>query len=83
MKKGKKLLGLSLGLVLVSYVLEMFSNLSDGVSFLKYFSVFTLADIRNVIIDVSLNPVLILISTSLSILFGYLTLVFYNKREFL
>lgn len=82
-KKGKKLLGLSLGLVLVSYVLEMFSNLSDGVSFLKYFSVFTLADIRNVIIDVSLNPVLILISISLSILFGYLTLVFYNKREFL
>lgn len=81
--KSKKMLGVSLGIVLICYVLQTLSTIADSVEFLKYFSVFTLADIRNVIIDVSLNPVLILISISLSILFGYLTLVFYNKREFL
>ena len=79
--KTKKMLGVSLGIVLVMYILQTFSTMADEVSFLKYFSVFTLSDIRNVIIDVSINPVMVLISISLSILFLGLTLFKYSRKE--
>ena len=79
--KTKKTLGISLGIVLVSYVLQMLSTLSDTASFLKYLSVFTLADIRNVIVDIAINPVMVLLSLGLSILFLVLTMIRYNRKE--
>lgn len=79
--KTKKMLGISLGIVFVSYVLQTFSTMAKEVEFLKYFSVFTLSDIRNVIIDVSINPIMILISLGISILFFELTIIQYNKKE--
>ena len=79
--KTKKTIGLSLGIVLVSYVLQILSTMANSTEFLKYFSVFTLADIRNVITDVSLNPIIILIAIILSITFFVLTIIHYNKKE--
>lgn len=79
--KTKKMLGISLGIVLISYVLQILSSLAKTTEFLKYFSVFTLADIRNVITDVAINPVMMLLSVGLSILFLILTLIHYNKKE--
>lgn len=79
--KTKKMLGISLGLVLISYVLQVFSALSESTEFLKYFSVFTLADIRNVVIDVAINPVIVLVSVGLMAIFFGLTIVNYNKKE--
>jgi len=55
--KTKKMLGISLGIVLVSYFLQMLSQISENVEFLKYASVFTLADTRNVITEVAINPI--------------------------
>ena len=75
------MLGLSLGIVLISYVLQMFSQISESVEFLKYFSVFTLSDIRGVILNESINLVIICVSICLSILFMLLTLFRYNKKE--
>lgn len=80
--KSKKMLGVSLGIVFISYVLQMLSTLSTSTEFLKYFSVFTLADIRNVILDVALNPFLIFISIGLSLLLIVFILFRYNKKEF-
>ena len=48
---------------------------------LKYISVFTLADIRNVIMDVKINPYLVGVTMALAILFLGLTLLRYNKKE--
>ena len=79
--KTKKNLGISLGIVLVSYVLQMLSAMAEETEFLKYVSVFTLSDIRNVIVDIKINPIMVLISLGLSILFGWLTMVCYNKKE--
>lgn len=79
--KTKKMLGISLGIVLVSYVFQMLSTMAETTEFLKYFSVFTLADIRNVIVDISINPIMVVISICLSILFFVLTIVRYNKKE--
>ena len=79
--KTKKMLGISLGIVLISYVLQTLSTIAESTEFLKYLSIFTLADIRNVIIDISINPIMIIISLSLSILFFVLTMINYNKKE--
>lgn len=79
--KTKKMLGVSLGIVFISYVLHTLATIAEPVEFLKYFSVFTLADIRNVIIDISINPLMIIISIGLSVLLFTLTLIRYNKKE--
>ena len=52
--KTKKTLGISLGIVFASYFLNIISELGESTEFLKYISIFTLADIRNVIIDVAI-----------------------------
>ena len=79
--KTKKTLTISLGLVFISYILQIFSTLSETTEFLKYFSVFTLADVRNVITDAAINPLMIVISFGLSLMFLIMTIIRYNKKE--
>ena len=79
--KTKKMIGVSLGFVMISYIINIFSNLAESTEFLKYFSVFTLADIRNVILNIRINPIMIIISLLISVVFLILTLINYNKKE--
>ena len=79
--KTKNTIGFSLSIVFVSYFLNVISELSKETEVLKYVSVFTLADIRNVIIDVKINPYLVIVAFGLAILFIGLTVVRYNKKE--
>lgn len=79
--KTKKMLGASLGFVLLSYALNTLSSLSKNVEFLKYFSVFTLSDIRNVIINISININMIIISLLICIIFITVTIIRYNRKE--
>lgn len=79
--KTKNTIGLSLGIVFVSYFLNVISELSEETEVLKYVSVFTLADIRNVIVDVKINPHLVIVAFGLTILFIGLTIVRYKKKE--
>lgn len=81
--KTKKMFGISLGIVMLSYVLQMISSIAKVTEFLKYFSVFTLSDIRNVIVNVEINPVMILICICLSTLFIVFTFINYNRKELL
>ena len=80
--ENKKTLGLSLGIVFVSCVLNIISEMSESTEVLKYLSIFTLADIRNVIINTSINYLTILITILITFLFIFLTYIFYNKKEF-
>jgi len=79
--KTKKTIGLSLGVTLISYILQTFSIMSKETDFLKYFSVFTLADTRNVILNISINPIMIIITIILSTILLILTTINYNKKE--
>lgn len=79
--KTRKMLGISLGIVLVSYVLQVFASLSESTEFLKYFSVFSLADTRNVVLESAINPVVALISVGLAMIFFGLIVMHYNKKE--
>ena len=79
--KTKKVLGVSLGIALISYFLQIFSELSTKTEFLKYFSVYTLADIRNVILDVAINPIMVIINICISIVLLILSVIRFNKKE--
>ena len=83
MHRTKKTIGISLGIVFIFYLLSVMSELSKNVKFLKYFSVYTLADVRNVISNIEINPIMIVISlliTCLTIIGSYIN---YNKKELL
>ena len=79
--KTKKTLGISLGIVFASYFLQIISEMSESTEFFKYISVFTLADIRNVILEASINPVMVILSILLTMLFVILTIIHYDKKE--
>ena len=79
--KTKKTLGISLGIVFASYFLQIISEMSESTEFLKYISVFTLADIRNVILESSINPVMVILSILLTMLFVILIIIHYDRKE--
>lgn len=79
--KTKKTVGISLGMVFIFYLFNVLSELSDNVSYIKYFSIYTLADTRNVIKNISINPVLVVISIIITIIFIIGTYIRYNKKE--
>ena len=79
--KTKKVVGISLGMVFVFYMFNVLSELSTNVEILKYLSIYTLADTRNVIANIAINPINILISLVITILFIVLTYFRYNEKE--
>ena len=79
--KTKKTMGVSLGIVFASYFLNIISEIGESTEFLKYISIFTLADIRNVILDVAINPLMVAISVGITVIFMISTVIHYNKKE--
>ena len=79
--KTKKTLGISLGIVFVSYFLNVISEIGESTEFLKYISIFTLADIRNVILNVFINPILVVLAICITVIFMILTMICYEKKE--
>lgn len=79
--KTKKTLGISLGIVFASYFLKIISEMGESTEFLKYVSIFMLADIRNVIINVSINPLMVVLSIGISVIFMAGTIFRYEKKE--
>ncbi len=79
--KTKKTLGISLGIVFASYFLNVISEIGESTEFLKYISIFTLADIRNVIVNVAINPLMIVLAIGITTIFMILTIVRYEKKE--
>ena len=79
--KTKKVLPINLALVFISYILVTIAELSEKVKFVKYFSIYTLADTRGVITNSSINIYCLIISIVLTILLISLTLTRYNKKE--
>ena len=81
MHKTKKTIGISLGMVFIFYLLSVLSELSDKVEIIKYFTVYTLADTRGVIENIAINPVNIIISIAITIVFICLSYMRYDKKE--
>lgn len=79
--KTKKTLGVSLGIVFASYFLQIISEMSENTEFFKYMSVFTLADIRNVIVEGKIDLVIGVIAVAIAIGFMALAKVRYERKE--
>ena len=79
--KNKKMIGISLGVVFIFYIISIVSELSKSVEFLKYFTVYTLTDARNIMSKVEFNPIMIVISLAITVLFIALSYIKYNKKE--
>ena len=79
--KTKKTFGLSLGFALLSYFLQILSEMNETTEFFKYFTVYTLANIRNVMLDISINPIMIIISILLTSVFILSAFIRYEKKE--
>ena len=79
--KNKKTIGISLGMVFIFYIISILSEISSKVEFLKYFSIYTLADTRNVIINIKFNPYYIITSLLLTTIFIIGTYYRYQKKE--
>lgn len=79
--KTKKTIGISLGIVFVSYFLNIISEIGESTEFLKYISIFTLADVRNVILNVSINPLLVVLAIGIAAVFMILTMIRYDGKE--
>lgn len=80
--KTKKMVGTSLGIVFISYIFLTLSQISEKFEFLKYLSIFTLADTRNTIQNTTINITFVIISLVLSISFFIASKYHYNKKEF-
>ena len=81
MHKTKAVVGISLGMVFIFYLLNVLSEISSNVEVLKYFSIYTLADVRNVITDITINPIYVLVSFSITIVSIISSYIVYNKKE--
>ena len=81
--KTKSTIGIGLGIVFLSYIINVLSELSTKVEFLKYISVYTLCDVRNIITEVSINPIMIIISLLITIVLCLSSYISYNKKELL
>lgn len=79
--KTKKTMGMSLGIVFASYFLKIISEMGESTEFLKYLSIFTLADIRNVIVNISINPFMVILAIGITIVFVILTIIHYKEKE--
>lgn len=79
--KTKQILSFGLGFVFISYFLSIVSEMSDKVKFLRYFSVYTLADTRGIIKDERISLIYVGLALLLTIVFIVLSLIRYNKKE--
>ena len=81
LRKTRSTIGISLGMVFFFYILNVLSELSSKVEAIKYFSIYTLADVRNVITNVRINPMCIYISLGITLLFIGFSYMIYDKKE--
>ena len=79
--KTKKIFGISLGIALSSYFLQILSEMNEVTEFFKYFTVYTLSDVRNVIVNISINPLMIIMCLVITGIFIIGTFVRYEKKE--
>lgn len=79
--KTSKVNGIGIGLVFISYFLQLISAINDNVNFLKYFSLFTLSDGREIITSNSLNLTSIFISIIIIVISIIGIYYRYNNKE--
>lgn len=79
--KTKKTFGVGLGVAIVSYFIQVLAEMNEKTEYLKYITVYTLSDIRNVIINVEINPAMCIISLLITAICILLSYFMYDNKE--
>ena len=79
--KTKKMFGISICLVFISYFLMILSNLGDQTNFFKYFSIYSLGDSRYIILNNNIPILNIILSMFIVIIFIFGIYKIYNRKE--
>ena len=79
--KTKKTSGISIGIVFLGYFLMIFSNMGEKFTILKYFSLYTLSNSREIILNNNIGFESIIISIVISCILVLLLYRKYNKKE--
>lgn len=80
-KKTKNALPLSIGVVLGTYILNVFAGMTEKTEGLKYLTPFKYAEARDILQDSSMNAVYLIIISVVIIASIVLSYVFYNRKD--
>lgn|SRR5574344_563106 len=80
-RKTKNTFGISLGIVFISYFLQLLSCMGKKLEFLKYISLHTLADSRGIIENGNVNVILLIIAITISVISIIGIYINYNRKE--
>lgn len=80
-KKPKKAASVATSILLVTFILSMVIDINNKLESLKYFTPFKYFEAKNVVFGSGFEPVYVILSLVIIVLFGSATYVFYRKRD--
>jgi ABC-2 type transport system permease protein len=81
MKKSRNIIAISLGVVFITYFLNILASVTDKVEFLKYFSPFEYVNSAAIIVDQSIKIVYLIIMAVVMITAISLSYIIYQKKD--
>jgi ABC-2 type transport system permease protein len=80
-RKSKKAASLSAGVMLLTFILSVVIDLNEDIKNLKYLSPFKYFEAKNVMYGGGVEPVFVVLSFFLIVVFTSVTYIFYKKRD--
>ncbi|WP_408006253.1 ABC transporter permease subunit [Pseudalkalibacillus sp. A8] len=81
LKKGRQILSVTVGLVFITYFLQVISSVSDQLEVLKYFSPFEYVDPADIIVNETINVLYILIMTGIMLICTVGAFLYYKRKD--
>ncbi|WP_425449662.1 ABC transporter permease subunit [Dethiothermospora halolimnae] len=79
--KGKKILPVSLGIVLITFFFSIIANISDKLEGIKYLTPFKYVEASDIILNERIDLKYIMIMVLINVICVGMTYVFYNKKD--
>lgn len=79
--KSRKVISISLGLVMGMYAIDIVSNVSDNFEFLKYFTPFEYVNAVSISVDKKFDLLYMFISLMIILISGFITWFVYSKKD--
>ncbi|MDA3931379.1 MAG: ABC transporter permease subunit [Tenericutes bacterium] len=79
--KSRKVMSVSLGLVIGLFFLDIIATLTDNLNFLKYFTPYEYVNAVSIVNNQAIEFVYLIISVVIIIVSGFVTWFFYNRKD--
>jgi ABC-2 type transport system permease protein len=81
MRKSKSIMSISLGIVFITYFLNILASITDKAKFLKYFSPFEYIDSVTIIVDQTMEPLYLVFMAIIMLVSIIASYVIYHKKD--